>query len=272
MVLAVVLLSASSAGAAGEHQLVVQDGVGTDIRRAAAAELDRCFPVMTAALRTSPSSTRVHIYATQDAFVRGLQEVGRLTPQTAARSGRLFTHVSANGAIFLLGPRFGAQSTYEQSYGMCLAVALTVQESLMTARRALGPHWVRQGHAWMLAQQAVLQFGLDNAVSRRERDIRGLREMRDRGGFPRLSTIETLESMQDAVDRYGGTNVSYLLRHAAAFLAGKSGPEAFAAYYRGLAITGSAPPDPAAAFRAAFQVSAEQFQQQFDAYLADLVK
>jgi hypothetical protein len=259
--------------AAGEYQLVVQDGVPAEVGRAAAADLDRCFPFVSAALRTPSPHTKVYLYGTQDAFVRGLQEIGRFNAQTAARSGRLFTHVAANETIFLYGPRFGALSAYERAYGTCLVVGLVFQAQLLTPRRVDGPHWVRQGHAWMLAQAAAVQFGVDNAAQRQERDIRGLREMRDRaGGFPRLASIGTLEAFQDAIERYTSAGVSYFLRHAAQFLTAKSSSEAFATYYRGLAMAGSTAPDPAAVFRGAFKMTPEQFQAQFDEYLADLVK
>ncbi len=110
------------------------------------------------------------------------------------------------------------------------------------------------------------------AVSR-ERARAGLQEMRERTqGFPRLASMNTVDGFQDAFERYGGANISYFLRTAAEFLLTKSSHDAFVTYFKGMAITGSSNPIPDDVFKSAFGMTVEQFQIQFDDYLAGLLK
>lgn len=241
---------------------------------AAEAGLSRCIPFYASILKTSLSrQVQVYIYPTPDAFAKGIAELGGVSPAVATRFARSYTYVPINYSIFILQPRMVVQSASESAYGLCLSIGLVFQQQFATPRRVSAHQWLRQGHGWMLAGQAQDSFKMITLAASRERALVGIREMRERTqGLPRLAAMNTVDGFQDAFERYGGANISYFLRTAAEFLLTKSSHDAFVKYFKGMAIIGSSNPIPDDVFESAFGMTVDQFQTQFDDYLADLLK
>jgi len=270
MALALVLALSSVAPAAPVYTVVNQAGVSPDAVRAAGEVVEKCAQFYATILKVVLSrQIQMHFYPNAEAFARGLQEIARDTPQEAARWARTATLRAIGVSILVHQARLSTLPPNDVTLSFCSAVGLMFQTELVTERSVAAHQWMRQGHGLLLAAQALDAFGMETMATTRTRAVRVLKDQRERNQpFPPFASMTTRDQYLIALEQHGPT-IRPILILATDLLLGKSSPEAFLAYFRGLAIRSNvAPPRADEVFRTSFGLTVEQFQAQFDAHLA----
>jgi hypothetical protein len=208
-----------------------------------------------------------HFYDSEEAFEKGLVRDAGADPAHVGDHVRFATGVGSDKGIFLRRDRLTRDTVAPRAGLFAHELTHVAQRALSAGKRIPAEWWLGEGHADWMKYQVLERLGVQTYAKSRLVQVREIKRAGPLGELPRLTTLSTQRGWVTARDKHAKGGTYAVAFFATEYLVETKGANAILTYYR----REQPAKDRAAAFKAAFGVTIQEFSDDFADKLAELI-